>query len=263
MPVDDVYTSPNASPIREIAAVRVRVPPFWRVNPKLWFSQIESQFINAGITKDSTKYHTLVGSVESDILNAVSHIIESPPPTEMYETLKKALLIEFQESEEKRLQRLLENVCIGDRKPSALLREMRQLSSGKVSDEIMKSLWFQRLPSTIKAILSVSSDSLDKLAEMADKINVQIGDSNINELSNQQLEPSNSRLDQIENQMQNILDRIEALNINQRGRSRSQSVRRKSTRSRGNSMSSTCWYHSNFGAKATRCRSPCSFKSEN
>lgn len=257
MSENEDFASTNTSPVREIASVRVRVPPFWRINPKLWFSQLESQFINAGITKDSTKYHTLVGSVESDVLNVVSHVIESPPQTEMYETLKKALLTEFLESEEKRLQKLLENVSIGDRKPSVILREMRQLSSGKVSDEVLKSLWFQRLPSTVKTILAVSTDNLDKLAEMADKINDQINNSNVNAISRPQQEVSSSRLDQIENQMLNLLDRIEAIHINNRGRSRSQS------RARGSSKTSMCWYHSKFGQKATRCRSPCSFKSEN
>ncbi|XP_075170218.1 uncharacterized protein LOC142242515 [Haematobia irritans] len=154
---------------------------------------MESQFINAGISQDSTKYHTLVGSIESNILNAVSHIIENPPERDLYNSLKNALLAEFQDSEEKRLQKLMENVDLGDRKPSAMLRDMRQLASGKVSEEMLRSLWFQRLPATIKAVLSVSTDNLDKLSVMADKINDHLGNASINQLRTTQRNRSTSR----------------------------------------------------------------------
>ncbi|XP_075148041.1 uncharacterized protein LOC142222011 [Haematobia irritans] len=114
----------------EISRVAVKVPRFWRQNPRLWFRQLESQFITSGITADETKFHTLVGSIESNILNHVSHIVENPPEENKYRTLKDALLNEFVESEEKRLRPLLENVSIGDNKPSVLLKEMRELSCG-------------------------------------------------------------------------------------------------------------------------------------
>ncbi|XP_073821400.1 uncharacterized protein [Musca autumnalis] len=169
-------------------------------NRTLWFRQSESQFLNAGITQDETKYHSLVGSIGTNILNAVSHIIENPSSRNKYEAFKTAMLAEFQDSEERRLQKLLENVEMGDRKPSAVLREMRQLSSGKVSDDMLKSLWFQRLPTMIKTVLSVSTDSLDKLAVMADKINDQLGNSSISQVSK---ENSCSRLDRIEGQVIN------------------------------------------------------------
>lgn len=50
---------------------------------------------------------------------------------------------------------------------------MHQLSSIKVSDDPLKSLWFQRLPSTITAIMSVSSHNLDTLSILADNVNNQ------------------------------------------------------------------------------------------
>lgn len=84
---EEEFTSPpTASTPIGISRVAVKVPPFWKTNPKLWFNQMESQFYNSGITQDATKYHTLVGSVESDVLNSVSHIIENPPTQNMYDT---------------------------------------------------------------------------------------------------------------------------------------------------------------------------------
>lgn len=258
---EEQFVSPSTSPPLNISRVAVKVPPFWKTNPKLWFSQMESQFFNAGISQDATKYHTLVGSVESDVLNAVSHIIENPPKQNMYDTLKSALLAEFQDSEEKRLQKLLENVHMGDKRPSAMLREMRQLSSGKMSEDMLKSLWFQRLPSTIKAVLSVSSDSLDKLAVMADKINEQLDTSSLCQVGTSN---PNSRFDQIEVQISEILKRIDGITTSKQYRGRSNSRGRNRSNSRHREASRRlCWYHFTFGADATKCRPPCNYQSEN
>lgn len=258
---EDNFVSAPTSPPLNVARVGVKVPPFWKTNPRLWFSQIESQFFNTGITQDATKYHTLVASIESNILNAVSHIIENPPSENMYGVLKMALLTEFQDSEEKRLQKLLENVEIGDRKPSAMLREMRQLSSGKVSDDMLKSLWFQRLPPMIKAVLSISTDSLDKLAVMADKINDQFDNPSVSQVSKSN---TSLRLDHIEGQVSEILKRIDQLSTSKNKHRRERSRNRSGSRSRDNSEAgSKCWYHYKFGKNATKCRQPCSYKSEN
>lgn len=222
----------------------------------MWFRQLESQFITSGLTSDAIKYHTLVGSIESNILNHVNHIVEEPAAERKYETLKTALLNEFVESEEKRLRQLLENVSVGDKKPSSLLREMRNLACGKVSDDLLKTLWIQRLPNTTKAILSASDDSIDKIAMMADKIQDQYDAA---EAINSVSKNGDDRVTILENQYQEIVSKIDALSSGDYRRPRSSS--RNSSRNRGRSQSSPslCWYHYKFGSRATKCRSPCSF----
>ncbi|GBL94664.1 hypothetical protein AVEN_83980-1 [Araneus ventricosus] len=59
---------------------------------------------------------------------------------------------------------------LGDKKPSLLLREMQDLSLGKIEDTVMIMLWFQRLPLTTQQILSASTDKLASLALAADVI---------------------------------------------------------------------------------------------
>ncbi|KAF8770999.1 hypothetical protein HNY73_018462 [Argiope bruennichi] len=58
-------------------------------------------------------------------------------------------------------------------KPSHLLRKMRELGGGTgIKDDFLKTLWLQRLPSEMQEILSISSEPLDNLANMVDKIAV-------------------------------------------------------------------------------------------
>jgi len=47
---------------------------------------------------------------------------------------------------------------------------MRDLAEGKMSDDPLKSLWIQRLPTSMQTILVTYGDELDKLAVMVDKI---------------------------------------------------------------------------------------------
>jgi len=45
-----------------IAAVAVKLPPFWPEDPHTWIQQVEAQFVIRGITVDSTKFYHIVAA---------------------------------------------------------------------------------------------------------------------------------------------------------------------------------------------------------
>ncbi|GFY43778.1 hypothetical protein TNIN_126431 [Trichonephila inaurata madagascariensis] len=49
---------------------------------------------------------------------------------------------------------------------------MESLAGSKISEELLKTLWYKRLLQQVQAILSVSKDTLTNLVEMADKISI-------------------------------------------------------------------------------------------
>ena len=256
---------------QQVSRVTVRAPPFWKKNPQIWFKQLESQFLASGITTDETKYHTAVAALETDILTFVSDLIMEPPTTNKYETLKTRLEKHFAESEELKFKRLLQDMELGDKKPSFLLQEMRQLSGTQVGDDFLKSIWISRLPRDIQAILSASSDELNKLAEMADKImNITVRD----EVATFQPVPvpvhdtpeSNetiaTELVQLRKQVATLL-RGRSIQRNRnfpRWRSYSRS-RHEHSKDGTDGTKPYCWYHTTFGTKAKKCKPPCSFRS--
>ncbi|GBL99473.1 hypothetical protein AVEN_68764-1 [Araneus ventricosus] len=83
----------------------------------------------------------------------------------MHDALKTRILIHFSQSESTKLRVLLQGLRW------AMLQEMRNLAAGNIVDDVLKSIWMQRLPTSIQQILSVSKDSLDDLAQIADKVN--------------------------------------------------------------------------------------------
>ncbi|XP_046806629.1 uncharacterized protein LOC124419853 [Lucilia cuprina] len=160
----------------QIARVSIRIPPFWHAKPALWIAQIESLFAASGITNDKTKYHTVVAAIESSVLSQISDIVLNPPVENMYDTLKARLLEQYAVSEQKRIKKLLQDLELGDMRPTQLLREMRDLAGNEMNDNMLKSVWMNRLPPNVRTVISISSDPLDKLATLADKI-IEVSDS--------------------------------------------------------------------------------------
>ncbi|XP_035230247.1 uncharacterized protein LOC118202198 [Stegodyphus dumicola] len=74
------------------------------------------------------------------------------------------------ESENKRIQRLISGLGLGDYKPSQLLLQMKSLAADDFLEKVLKSLWLDKMPDFIKNILLVGDENLEKLSMMADKI---------------------------------------------------------------------------------------------
>ncbi|GFT76951.1 uncharacterized protein TNCV_1098711 [Trichonephila clavipes] len=105
----------------------------------------------------------------------VSDIVLNPPKSDKYHTLSQRLITQFSDSETQKIKKLLTDLQLGDEKPSHLLRKMKELSNGQLQDDFLQSLCLQRMPPHIQTVLSASSESLDKLAIIADKVSEVVG----------------------------------------------------------------------------------------
>lgn len=236
-------------------SIAMKIPRFWKENPCLWFAQIEAQFELHRISNERTKYFIILADLDTEILSQVSDIVTSPP-ADAYNQIKQRLIEHFSVSEENRIKTLLTNLEIGDRKPSVLLREMKNLANGGVTDDFLRTMWMQRLSSQTQAILATSSGSLDNLAKMADKI----GD--IQVVRDVKISEVNSRTDisELKAQIESLTSTIRNMQSN-RNRSRNRSRVSTANSSRNSSEEGICYYHRRFKERARKCRPPCSFVS--
>lgn len=266
-----------------ISAIRKpQPPPFIKDRPDIWFFLIESEFNTTRTRSDEAKYNATLRALDTDTLQQVTDILYNPPEQNKYEHLKRAIIQRLSDSRQKQIQRLLNDLVLADKKPSQLLREMKDLAAGSVQDEMLHSLWINRLPVTIRPLL-VTSNTLDlnALAEMADRImdatysqpNVMAttySQPNIMAVSRVDATPSTSsssiqrleqRVDELQKALALCLREITALSTQssfQRPRYRS----RSRPRSKTPENAGICYYHKRFGTDAQKCTTPCTFKQQ-
>ncbi|GIY46623.1 uncharacterized protein CEXT_433791 [Caerostris extrusa] len=116
------------------------------------------------------KLHHVVSALQPEELAVVSDIILKPPADVPFTALKKRLCAQFADSEAQLLRYLIYCMQLGDRRPSRVLLEMRSKAGARINNDLLKSLFLQRLPTNVQQILAISNDNLDKLTEMADDI---------------------------------------------------------------------------------------------
>lgn len=82
------------------------------------------------------------------------------PPTAPYIAVKERLLSMYADSEDQRICRVLQGMALGDRKPSALLRDMERHAQGKLSTALMRTLFTSLLLDDVQRILVPSTSPL-------------------------------------------------------------------------------------------------------
>ena len=273
-------SSSSVSPPQHAAvqAVALKLPPFWPNDPIVWFAQVEAQFETRNITSQKTQYAYVISSLPPDIAQEIRDLLMSPPPTNPYNVLKNTLVKRTSASEQKRLHQLLISEELGDRKPSQLLRKMRQLLGDRTLEEgILRQLFLQRLPTNIQVILASSPDtvSLEDLSLLADKI-LEVASPMPSVAAMNPIPTTTSDFDktitelqtqicQLTTQVQSLTDQLNWPS-QPRFRGRSQSRSRPPSRGASSSRSPArfgdlgiCWYHRRFGADARKCTTPCTF----
>lgn len=245
-----------------ISRVAVKAPPFWDSDAELWFHMLESQFFISGIKDELTKFHIVIASLDAKILSCCRDLVHSVPNEKAYSVLKSRILEYFAKSEQSKLNLLLHDLILGDKKPSQLLNEMLALAGSSFNEEVLKNLWFQRLPNNIQQILSACKDSLKDLAVIADKINEVSGCNTM--LANVSSDTSTSNIETLRAEISSLKLEVQRLS---RTQNKNISSYRNRSRSRNRSLSRDklkhgrlCWYHKTFAGKAQKCVSPCQWQ---
>lgn len=261
-------------------SIASRVPEFWSELPRLWFAQFEAT-LNPQKQGDDCKYQLVISKLTREALQQVSDIVFNPPDTNKYTAIKDRLLQVYEESSERQFQKLVGEIDLGSQKPSQLLRRMKELARNcQASDETVHNLWTARLPSAVRAVLTVSQDQkLDNLAAIADKVmeSLQQGQLGTVAVVSNTPVPCSSTNELVAGMNQLMLEVASLRNEVQRngqrrsgfrGRSRSRGMNRSRSNTPNRTPSSPdwlCFFHYRYGDRARRCEEPCNWqrKSEN
>ena len=275
-----------------------RLPSFVASNPTAWFHQIEVLFKARRISSELARYSYLVEALPFDVITAVEDLLEKIPEPDPYTQLKTAILQRVAKSSERKLRELFTTLELGDERPSTLLRKMRSCLDGRaMSDDILRRLWLDKLPSSLQHVLATCdpATALNQLAQTADRIMDVFPSSShyasVHHTSVQQprsttspspeprsvnvchrrvsptSEVSRGRSASRHEDFQDLKETIKLLcaqmntmnaTINRLQADRDSRSRRRS-QSRGRSTSQLCWYHQSYGPKAKKCIPPCDY----
>lgn len=237
----------------------VRLPPFWRAKPKLWFVQVEGLMKRAKIVRDRVMLGELICHLEADLMSCIEDILEGPEEEQSYKRVKDRIIRRFSDTEEQKTRQLLQGLTLDDNKPSELLRRMRSLAGADLSEDFLKNMWVQRLPTATQQILTVNPGSLEAMAEQADRIADISAESSISVVSVPKKDSGLTLINKRMDEFAQILSQIQK-KLNQRDTSRSRArTQSPASKSEPNQNAQMCYYHKRFGDRASKCKAPCSF----
>lgn len=239
------------------------LPPFQSRDVKFWFMQAEAMFRTNKITDDQTKFDLVLTSLDITAATDISDILETPPETDMYVTLKTALIGRLATSEAARIKQILSSEELGTRKPSQHLRHLQKLAGKNFSDQALTSIWLESLPADVRIAVVTGRDlPLDKQAEMADHIIDISGKTR----SVHAIESTTTVEKQIAALTKQISALTKRLGDKSSGRPDDAATKAKHPRSKSparqqssTSGSDLCYYHQRYKEKAKKCRSPCNW----
>ncbi|XP_037877372.2 uncharacterized protein LOC119630912 [Bombyx mori] len=269
VPATQLALSQTSADIMAIS-LSTRIPEFWTEQPRAWYIRIESILAPQKLG-DEVKFDIVVSKLPKEVIIQLTDFLAKPPDTGKFLALKTKLLSTFEESKSRQIERLIGEMELGDQKPSQLLHRMRELARDKVPDDTLRVLWQGHLPTTLRAILTVTeTKDLDNLAMIADNVAEATRVNHISEVVNQQTSnmerPSTSdtslilaEIAKLSVRMTNMEQSRSRQNYFDRNRDRSGS-RSSSRRRTPQNPNWLCYYHYKFRQNAQKCVQPCAWK---
>lgn len=245
----------------EVNLVRnLKIPPFWRENPALWFAQVEAAFALSNISADATQFRHVITQLDSQTLPAIADIILNPPGAGKYLAIKTRIMSSYAETSESKLRKLLRGLDPTNDKPTLLLQRIRNLAEGQVGDALLRTLFLEQLPEYVRGVLVISGDlDLSVLALQADKV-MEVTKTSVSAIHQptQQADvvaiSRDTAVADLINAVAALTKEIKSMKADRRSRSRSSSrYRSASTENTGG----ICYYHIRYGDDARRCQKPC------
>lgn len=248
----------------------LKLPTFWGDKPALWFAHAEAQFELHHISSQRTRHAHVLSRLDQRHAAEVEDLLLAAPTLTPYTTLKHELIRRLSASEETRVREILTEAELGDRRPTQFLRHLKALAgTSPIQENLLRQLWLRRLPAQVQGILAVQADvPLERLSELADRI-VEVSPLAVPASIHAVAAPP-ADLSSLERKIAALAAQVDSL-VKERGRSKSRSraapaaaaAKTRASSATAPDSADTCWYHTKWGDKATKCRAPCRFHSGN
>jgi hypothetical protein len=252
----------NPAQVEEVTKLSF-VAPKYEDDATLWFRQLEAKFEVARIRSQSSKYYLAFGNIPGVLLKPVVASLGDPATSATpYDDLKNTVLGRESLSSMQRIDSVLKDVIMGDRRPSEYYGHLKDLAKGNFSDEVIYNIWLMRIPISIKSTLIVLQNEplkrrlqvADELGEMQAMCGPAMG-TQISAVDNKDrfAEFKLEIMKEMRSMMENMLSRTSRSSSRDREVSRVRNNSRQRNRNSGRREFDFCWHHYKFGDKASKC----------
>lgn len=247
---------------------RLPVPPMSSNNIDAWFISMDFWFTASGIVADKQKTATILAALDPNVIAQLADVIASMPPNNRYDFIKAKIINHFADSEQRRLNRLLSELPLGDKKPSELFYEMRRVAGTTLGEAAVKGLWTKRLPEFAQPVIAASAGTPAEYTKVADAVVEAIASNHIGKIE----ATSDCAIKELRVAIVELGKKFERLSARSRSRAGRSPLRRNRSTTHTtpratyayNTMGGTeCWYHKKYASRARKCRSPCKHKQRN
>lgn len=250
-------------------------------NLELYFTSLNYWFAASAVTSDEKRFNAVMAQIPLNDLGAIQTEIGVVPNVGKYDYIKPFIIAHFSDSQQKRFREAINDVQLGDSKPSQLYQKMQRLASDSLTETALIDLWAARLPEMAHAAVIQMKDSpiKDRLVAadaLVESLRLRtIGDVNIRQATTKPRPTATTQrastsepteVSVLQKLSQQIAELERKFSQQREGRGRSQSRDsnygrrgRSSSRSESRSEDPNCWYHRKFGANARHCRLPCNY----
>lgn len=258
-------SSVSASAPSNIAAVyaRLPLPQLSCSNIESWFITMDFWFAASGISSDKQKTATVLAALDPSVIAQLTDVIASIPAVNRFDFVRSKIIEHFADSEQRRLNRLLSEMPLGDRKPSELYYEMKRVAGTTLGEAALKGLWIKRLPDIAQAVVAASTGNAADFTKIADSIWDAVSTNNIRAISKNgpsEIDVLRQAIADLTRKFDNFTSRSRSRSRNKKSHVRYQSESKGKDRNDNSSGSAECWYHHKYGRDAKKCRSPCRHK---
>jgi len=159
-------TTPSAN-VEVASFTHVRLPGFWHNSPTQWFTHADAMFANKRIRSDLSRVNHVLEALDEDGVLTIADLLGSDA---MYESIRQRLAAAYSVPQATRFQRMIQPGGMGDRAPSRLLLDMREIYPDGMTDSSLLAFWLNKLPPPVHTVITGLIGSVDFLAERADRV---------------------------------------------------------------------------------------------
>ena len=257
---------PNATSAQDstvAATPMLQLPAFTPSDVAPWFQRVEAQFRLRNVSSSTKKADFVIGALPAEVFSIVSRwLAEKGTDAAKYEDLKAEVILQCEPSAEEKAQMVLDllKMPLGDQRPSAALRQLRNLTTVMNTDGTTSSLdmtlvlWMLRLPPQIRNHINGFTRKTDmELSILADSVKGTAGLSLPAAYAAAAIPVRDEKSD--EEDIHAAAAAAPRWPFGQKKRQRPYHQQQHSS----NSRNTWCQYHAKFGRNARNCSYPCSF----